>query len=91
MIEFHKIWTAQCEAARNIKDAFGVRPEAKDLRLRTVASSGESEGNRESARRVPAGGYVGPYPLRKPEAEGEDDGDGPESSGGRPGGWGLHG
>jgi hypothetical protein len=24
MIEFHKIWIAQCEAARNIKDAFGV-------------------------------------------------------------------
>ena len=24
MIEFHKIWIAQCEAARNIKEAFGV-------------------------------------------------------------------
>ena len=24
MIEFHKIWIAQCEAARNLKDAFGV-------------------------------------------------------------------
>ena len=24
MIEFHKIWIAQCEAARNTKEAFGV-------------------------------------------------------------------
>ena len=40
-------------------------PEAKDLRLTAVTGSGESEGGRESARRVPASGYVGPYPLRE--------------------------
>jgi len=55
------------------KIAARLRPEAKDLRLTTVAASGESEGGRESVRRVPASGYVGPYPLREREAGGEDE------------------
>ena len=53
------------------KIAARLRPEAKDLRLRAVAFSGESKGGGVSARRVPAGGYVGPYPLREPEVRGE--------------------
>ncbi len=55
------------------KIAARLRPEAKDLRVVEVASSAESEGGRESARRVPASGYVGPYPLREREAGGEDE------------------
>jgi hypothetical protein len=72
------------------KIAARLRPEAKDLRLRAVAVSGESERG-ASVRQVPAGGYGGPYPLREPEAGGEDDGDRPESSGGRPSGSGFRG
>ena len=53
------------------KIAARLRPEVKDLRVVEVASSGKSEGGRESVRRVPARGYVGPYPLRAREA-GED-------------------
>lgn len=55
------------------KIAARLRPEAKDLRVVEVASSAESEGGRESVRRVPARGYVGPYPLRAREAGGEDE------------------
>ena len=55
------------------KIAARLRPEAKDLRVTPVASSGESQGGRESARRVPASGYVGPYPLRERAAGGEDE------------------
>jgi hypothetical protein len=47
-----------------------LRPEAKDLRMRAVVSTGENEGSGASARRVPASGYVGPYPLREREAGG---------------------
>jgi len=53
------------------KIAARLKPEAKDLRVTAVASPGESGGSRESVRRVPASGYVGPYPLREPE-EGEN-------------------
>ena len=31
MIEFHKIWIEQCEAAKGIKDAFGVKRAARYL------------------------------------------------------------
>src|SRR3990172_12878270 len=55
------------------KIAARLRPEAKDLRVTAVASSAESEGGRESVRRVPASGYVGPYPLRERAAGGEDE------------------
>jgi hypothetical protein len=48
------------------KIAAGLRPEAEDLRLRR---SGDARG--ESVRRVPAVGYVGPYPLRE-RGEGDD-------------------
>ncbi|HBL17467.1 MAG TPA: hypothetical protein DD417_12185 [Elusimicrobia bacterium] len=53
------------------KIAARLRPEAKDLRVVEVACSRGSEGGRESVRRVPASGYVGPYPLRERD-EGED-------------------
>jgi len=55
------------------KIAARLRPEAKDLRMRAVVSTGENEGSGASARRVPASGYVGPYPLREREAGGEED------------------
>ena len=55
------------------KIAARLRPEAGDLRVTAVASSTESEGGRESVRRVPAKGYVGPYPLRARAAGGEDE------------------
>ncbi len=53
------------------KIAARLKPEAKDLRVTPVSSPGESEGGRESVRRVPASGYVGLYPLREP-GEGEN-------------------
>jgi hypothetical protein len=53
------------------KIAARLKPEAKDLRLIAATSPGEREGGRESVRRVPTSGYVGPYPLREPE-EGEN-------------------
>ena len=55
------------------KIAARLRPEAKDLRVTAVASSAESEGGGALARRVPASGYVGPYPLREREEGGEDE------------------
>jgi len=55
------------------KIAARLRPEAKDLRMRAVVSTGENEGSGASARRIPASGYVGPYPLREREAGGEED------------------
>ena len=55
------------------KIAARLRPEAKDLRMRAMVSTGENEGSGASARRVPASGYVGPYPLREREAGGEED------------------
>jgi hypothetical protein len=55
------------------KIAARLRPDATDLRMTAVGCSGESQGSRESARRVPASGYVGPYPLREREAGGEED------------------
>jgi hypothetical protein len=55
------------------KSAAGLRPEAKDLRLRVVRRSGESTGDPELAPRIPARGYVGSYPLREhPEGADED-------------------
>jgi hypothetical protein len=55
------------------KIAARLRPEGKDLRVTAVACSGESEGGRDPVRRVPASGYVGPYPLREREEGGEDE------------------
>ena len=57
------------------KIAARLRPEAKDLRVTVVARSGGRAGGRESVRRVRAGGYVGPYPLRE-RGEGEDEAEG---------------
>jgi hypothetical protein len=31
MIEFHRIWIDQCEAARDIREAFGVEEAIGDL------------------------------------------------------------
>ena len=53
--------------------AAGLRPEAKDLRLTVVAGSGESEGDPESVRRIPASGYVGSYPLHERTEGGDED------------------
>ena len=53
--------------------AAGLRPAAKDLRLTAVAGSGRSAGDPESARRIPASGYVGPYPLRERGEAGHED------------------
>jgi hypothetical protein len=53
------------------KIAAGLRPEAKDLRLRMVRRSGESTRDSEAEPRIPARGYVGSYPLRE-HAEGGD-------------------
>jgi hypothetical protein len=50
-----------------------LRPEGTDLRVTAVACSGENEGGRDPVRRVPASGYVGPYPLREREEGGEDE------------------
>jgi hypothetical protein len=55
------------------KIAARLRPEGKDLRVTAVVCSGESEGGRDPVRRVPASGYVGPYPLREREEGGEDE------------------
>jgi hypothetical protein len=55
------------------KIAAPFRPEGKDLGMTAVGHSGESQGSRESVRRVLASGYVGPYPLREREAGGEDE------------------
>ena len=55
------------------KIAARLRPEAGDLRLKAIASPGESEADPEWAGCVPAGGYVGPYPLRERE-DGEEEG-----------------
>jgi hypothetical protein len=64
----------QLDATRQAwRIAAGLRPEATDLRVTAVASSAESEGGCESVRRVPARGYVGPYPLRARDAGGEDE------------------
>ena len=51
------------------KIAAGLRPEAKDLRLTVVTGPGDA------VRRVPAFGYVGPYPLLEREGKDGDDGD----------------
>jgi hypothetical protein len=51
------------------KIAAGLRPEAEDLRLTVVGRLGDV--HREAVRRVPAVGYVGPYPLRE-RGEGDD-------------------
>ena len=53
------------------KIAAGLRPGAKDLRVTAVAWSGKGSG--EVVRRVPARGYVGPYPLRERD-DGEQEG-----------------
>ncbi|MBI3108895.1 MAG: hypothetical protein HYY95_25545 [Candidatus Rokubacteria bacterium] len=42
-----------------------LKPEAGDLRLKAIASPGESAAGPERAGRLPASGYVGPYPLRE--------------------------
>jgi len=55
------------------KIAARLRPEAGDLRLKAIASPEESEADPEWAGCVPAGGYVGPYPLRERE-DGEEEG-----------------
>ena len=55
------------------KIAARLRPEAGDLRLKAFASPRESEADPEWAGRVPASGYVGPYPLRERE-DGEEEG-----------------
>ncbi len=54
------------------KIAARLRPEAKDLRVTAVGHSGDRLGSREAVRRVPASGYVGPYPRREREEGGED-------------------
>ena len=46
------------------KIAARLGPEANDLRMTAAGHSGENQGSRESVRRVPASGYVGPYPLQ---------------------------
>ena len=55
------------------KIAARLRPEAGDLRLKAFASPRESEADPEWAGRVPASGYVGPYPLREGD-DGEEEG-----------------
>ena len=55
------------------KIAAGLRPEAQDLRLTVVPGSGDSAGDPESARRVPASGYVGSYPPRERGEGGDED------------------
>lgn len=53
------------------KIAASLRLEAADLRFKVVASPGEREARPEGRSRVPASGYVGPYPLREPDDEQE--------------------
>lgn len=53
--------------------AAGLRPAAQDLRLTSVAGSGESAGDPEPVRGIPASGYVGSYPLRERGEGGDED------------------
>ena len=53
--------------------AAGLRPAAQDLRLTSVAGSGERAGDPDSGRRIPASGYVGSYPLRERGEGGDED------------------
>ena len=39
MIEFHKIWIAQCDAARDIKEAFGQDKVADSFRSTTLGAA----------------------------------------------------
>jgi hypothetical protein len=55
------------------KIAAGLRPEAKDVRLKVVGRSGESTGDPEVVPRIPACGYVGSYPLRENADGGDQD------------------
>jgi hypothetical protein len=52
------------------KIAAGLRPSRTDLRLRRVTPSKTPAWWREPPAKAPASGYVGPYPLREPEADG---------------------
>jgi len=51
------------------KIAAGLRPSPTDLRLRPVTGSEVPTWWREPPSKAPLSGYVGPYPLREPEAE----------------------